>query len=227
VRADLPHTAICCGLFLSLSDATLSIRLNHRFILPAGRSAGWLRIRVMPLSRLGQSSDPPMMEGAEHGFCPYPMFRPLALPQVFSNRAIPLRGNLIGWFHELQVCSICFPTALRSTGITPLPHYYGGSDFSAAQGLPMGWASHSARGRCFAAHESRAFSRLPPAGAQRSRPKARLSSNQNGNFPPFPPPPRPFIISPMPPAPPIAFIMFFILPGLFIIFRISPNCLSN
>ena len=153
-------SAICCRLFLSLSDATLSIRLNHRFILPAGRSAGWLRIRVMPLSRLGQSSDPPMMEGAEHGFCPYPMFRPLALPQVFSNRAIPLRGTLIGWFHELQVCSICFPTALRSTGITPLPHYYGGSDFSAAQGLPMGWASHSARGRCFAAHESRAFSRL-------------------------------------------------------------------
>jgi len=34
------------------------------------------------------SSDPPMMEGAGHGFCPYFTFRPVAMPQVFSNWSI-------------------------------------------------------------------------------------------------------------------------------------------
>ena len=54
--------------------------------------------------------------------------------------------------------------------------------------------------------------------------RRRSSHGQNGNFPP-----RPFIRPPRPPPlpPPIIFIMSRILPGDFIIFRISPNCLSR
>ena len=102
---------------------TLSIRLNHLFILPAGRSAGWLRIREMPLSRLRQSFNP-SFEGCQHRLCPYFAFGFVALPRVLFRLFIPL-GNSRGWFfafHGLVLSTFLPPfappvvTRLRSMG---------------------------------------------------------------------------------------------------------------
>jgi hypothetical protein len=86
----------------------LSIRLNHLFILPAGRSAGWLRIRMMPLSRLWQSFQP-SFEGRQHRLRPYSAFGLVTLPQVLFRLFIPC-GNWRGWVFAIHGC--CLSTFL-------------------------------------------------------------------------------------------------------------------
>ncbi len=74
------------------------------------------------------ASSNPCFQGAQHAFRPHRRFRPGPAGSDFSGLRSPYghcrRSRLHRWFRH----AFHLPAALRSTGVTPFPRYYGRSD---------------------------------------------------------------------------------------------------